>query len=103
MTKLIFVEHDGTRHTVEATPGESVMRAALEHMVPGILADCGGSCSCATCHGYVEKGIFPDQDPIESAMLECVLEPQETSRLTCQLIVAQGMGDIEIRLPASQF
>jgi 2Fe-2S ferredoxin len=102
MTKLTFIEHNGTRHTVEATPGESVMRAALEHMIPGILADCGGCCSCATCHAYVDAGIFPDKGPIESDMLDCVLEPRETSRLTCQLVVTEEMGDIEIRLPASQ-
>lgn len=102
MPRLIFIEHDGTKHVVDARPGESVMRAAVENMVPGILADCGGSCSCATCHAYVAKGIFPTQDPIEAAMLDCVLEPQEDSRLTCQLLVTAEMGDIEIRLPASQ-
>ncbi len=102
MPRLIFIEHDGTKHVVDARPGESVMRAAVENMVPGILADCGGSCSCATCHAYVAKGIFPAQDPIEAAMLDCVLEPQEDSRLTCQLLVTAEMGDIEIRLPASQ-
>ena len=102
MTKLIFIEHNGTRHVVQAEPGQSVMRAAVENMVPGILADCGGACSCATCHAYVDKGIFPDEDPIEAAMLDCVLEPHEDSRLTCQLLVTAAMGEIEIRLPASQ-
>lgn len=102
MAKLIFIEDNGTRHVVEAEPGESVMRAAVEHMIPGILADCGGGCSCGTCHAYVAKGIFPDMDPIESAMIDCVIEPDETSRLTCQLMVTKEMGDIEIRLPASQ-
>lgn len=102
MPKLIFIEHNGTRHTVDAKAGESVMQAAVANMVPGILADCGGACSCATCHGYVMPGIFPGKSAAEAEMLECVLEPRDDSRLTCQLIVTDAMENVEIRLPASQ-
>ena len=58
MPKVIFIEHDGTRHEVQATAGLSLMRAAVDNGVPGIDADCGGECACATCHVYVEAGWF---------------------------------------------
>lgn len=102
MPKLIFIEHNGVKHIAEAATGDSVMRAAMDNMVPGILADCGGSCSCATCHAYVKPGIFPEKSAIEADMLECVMEPRESSRLTCQLIVTADMDNVEIELPASQ-
>lgn len=102
MPELIFIEYNGIRHRVEASVGESVMAAASRAMIPGILADCGGSCSCATCRAYVEPGIFPDRDGIEEDMLQCVLEPREDSRLTCQLTIAEGMDGVEIRLPEHQ-
>ena len=54
MPRVIFFEHDGTRHEVDATNGISLMRAAVDHSVPGIDADCGGACACATCHVYVD-------------------------------------------------
>jgi ferredoxin, 2Fe-2S len=102
MPKLVFVEHNGKKHIVDATPGESVMRAAVDAMIPGILADCGGCCSCATCHAYVASDIFPEKGAIEADMLEFVMEPRESSRLTCQLIVTADMDNVEIELPESQ-
>ncbi len=102
MPKIIFIEHNGSRHVVDAQPGQSVMAAAVGATIPGILADCGGCCSCATCHAYVEQNIFPEKSAAETEMLECVLEPRASSRLTCQLIVTADMGEIEIQLPEAQ-
>jgi 2Fe-2S ferredoxin len=55
MPKIVFIEHNGTEHVVEAVVGRSVMQAAVENFVPGIVADCGGSCACGTCHGFVDN------------------------------------------------
>ncbi|GAB3377807.1 (2Fe-2S)-binding protein [Spongiibacter taiwanensis] len=102
MTVLIFENASGEQTRVEATAGNSVMETALAAGVDGILADCGGGCSCATCHCYVDPGIFPEADGIEREMLECVLNPQPRSRLSCQLVVSEAMGEVVIQLPESQ-
>lgn len=105
MPKLIFIEANGREHTVEATIGQSVMRAAVTAQIPGIEALCGGNCVCATCHAYIEEpwlARFAAPDDTESAMLECTSEPQDNSRLTCQLPVTAAHDGMIIRLPASQ-
>jgi 2Fe-2S ferredoxin len=105
MTKLIFIEHDGTRTEIDAPDGISVMQAALNNDIRGILADCGGACSCATCHGYINEEwaarIAPPADD-EKAMLECAVHETAESRLTCQIKVSPALEGIEIRLPISQ-
>ena len=105
MPSITFVESDGQVHKVNAEVGETIMQAAHNASVPGILADCGGSCSCGTCHGYVDVVWFqrlPAAEANEAEMLQCVLEPRENSRLTCQIKVTKDLDGIEIRLPASQ-
>lgn len=106
MPKITFVEHGGARHEVEAREGASVMQAAVENMVPGILADCGGTCSCATCHAYVApewngKLAPPSED--ESIMLDGVLDQRATSRLTCQVKACSSLDGIVFQLPEHQF
>jgi 2Fe-2S ferredoxin len=105
MTKLIFIEHNGTRTEVDAPDGISVMQAAVDNRVKGILADCGGACSCATCHGYITEDwadrIAPPADD-EKAMLECAVHESAESRLTCQIKVSPVLDGLEIRLPISQ-
>jgi 2Fe-2S ferredoxin len=105
MTKLIFIEHNGIRTEVNAPDGISVMQAALNNNVKGILADCGGACSCATCHGYITEEwasrIAPPADD-EKAMLECAVHETAESRLTCQIKVSPALDGLEIRLPISQ-
>src|ERR1700745_771394 len=59
MPSITFIEYEGAVHTVEAQTGRSVMQAAVDNMVPGIIGDCGGYCSCATCHGYIERAWLP--------------------------------------------
>lgn len=105
MPRITFIQHDGTQHTLEVPVGQSLMQAAVDNSVPGILGDCGGSCACATCHGYLATDWFnrvPAADENEQALLEVVIEPTEASRLTCQLIMAPELDGAVIRLPASQ-
>ena len=54
MAKINFIEFNGTEHTVDVDDGNTVMEAAIKNNVPGIDADCGGACACATCHVYIE-------------------------------------------------
>jgi 2Fe-2S ferredoxin len=105
MTQIIFIEHNGTRHEIDAADGESVMRAALDQSIPGIDGDCGGCCSCATCHGYVETPMIglPERNDTEIAMLAGCNNVQENSRLTCQIVIFPELDGLTIRLPESQF
>ena len=105
MPRLTIIEHSGKEHQLEADEGKSVMQAALDALVPGILADCGGACSCATCHCYVDEAWFarlPGAEGAERDMLECALDPQANSRLSCQLRVTAQTDGLVIRLPKSQ-
>lgn len=105
MPRLTIIEHSGKEHRLEPDEGKSVMQAAIDALVPGILADCGGSCSCATCHCYVEQewlARLPAPESAERDMLECALEPRENSRLSCQLRVTAQTDGLVIRLPKSQ-
>ena len=106
MPKIVFVEASGTEHTVDAKVGESVMLAATGNMVPGILADCGGSCTCATCHAYLDERWVDKVPPVgedEAAMLEGALDTKPNSRLTCQVNVTEELDGAVFRLPASQY
>ncbi|MGV3482500.1 MAG: 2Fe-2S iron-sulfur cluster-binding protein [Sphingobium sp.] len=105
MPKITFVGHDGAEHVVQAEAGISVMKAAVNNMVPGIDADCGGACACATCHVYIDAAWTKragSVDEMEQAMLEFVSEPEENSRLSCQIIVTDALDDLVVRLPSRQ-
>jgi 2Fe-2S ferredoxin len=102
---LVFIEHKGTEHRVQVEPGTSVMQAALDASVPGILADCGGACACGTCHAYMEGEAVARLEPASSSerdMVECAIDPLAHSRLTCQIVVRQELDGLVIRLPRSQ-
>lgn len=106
MPKIVFIEASGTEHVVDAPVGESVMLAATANLVPGILADCGGSCTCATCHAYIDErwaNKVPPPSEDELAMLEGALDTQPNSRLTCQVQVTEALEGVVFRLPASQY
>ena len=105
MAKIKFIEADGKEHEVEAQEGQSVMQAALNNLVPGIGAECGGFASCATCHGYVEEAWLtklPPPDAAEAGMIECAFHVRPNSRLTCQLAVTPALEGLVVRLPVSQ-
>jgi 2Fe-2S ferredoxin len=106
MPLIRFIEADGRDTEVDADAGYSVMQAAVDNMVDGILAECGGSCSCATCHCYIDPKFtdkIPEPTAIEKDMLSTVSEPKENSRLSCQVIITDEMEGMEVHLPASQF
>ena len=105
MPRITLIEFGGKEHLLEVEAGQSVMQAAIDGLVPGIMADCGGSCSCATCHCYVEAAWverLPPAEPAERDMLECALHPQDNSRLSCQLRVTAQCDGLVVRLPQSQ-
>lgn len=99
---LIFREPDGKEFTVEATPGQSVMEAAVMNGVPGIDGECGGCLSCATCHVFAPEGLgTPDAD--EDAMLDCTEVPRgPRSRLSCQIPVTADLGGAVFDIPGAK-
>jgi ferredoxin, 2Fe-2S len=106
MPKIVFVQPDGSQQTIDAADGQSIMEAATNHLVPGIVADCGGGCSCATCHVYVDPAWavkLTPPDEIEQAMLEGAIDPNERSRLSCQLRMSAALDGIVVHVPAAQF
>lgn len=106
MVEVLFVEHNGTEHKVEVDPGDSLMQAAVSNGVPGIDADCGGSCSCATCHVYVDDAWFAktgEVSPTEEAMLGLSTDRKENSRLSCQIRLTEEMDGISVSTPEFQF
>jgi ferredoxin, 2Fe-2S len=105
MPNIVFVEFNGKQHSVEARVGDTVMQTATNHMVPGILADCGGNCACATCHVYVAEpwgAKIPPPSKEEKEMIECALHVTAESRLSCQLSVTAELEGLVVKLPESQ-
>lgn len=106
MPLVKYINHDGTANEIEVPVGNSVMQGAVDNMLDGIIAECGGSCSCATCHCYIDEAWadkVPPASEMEKDMLECVLEPQDNSRLSCQINVTDELDGLVIKLPESQF
>jgi len=105
MPKILFIDHSGESREVEAKAGISVMEAAVQNMIPGIDADCGGACACATCHVYVDPqwaSKLKDKDDMEDSMLDFAENVQETSRLSCQIIMSDELDGIKVTTPESQ-
>ncbi|MEL7299083.1 MAG: 2Fe-2S iron-sulfur cluster-binding protein [Pseudomonadota bacterium] len=107
MAKITFVAHDGATHHVEASAGETLMEAARNNNVPGIEADCGGACACATCHAYISESWaekMPAMDPLEEDMLDFAqAQIPGRSRLSCQIKITDEMDGLVVDLPESQF
>ena len=106
MIDITFVDADGGRHTVTAQAGQTVMQTAVAHGVPGIDADCGGCCVCATCHVYVDaqwRDVLDPPGEAEGQMLEFAVgvEPRR-SRLSCQLVVSEALNGLVVRTPPTQ-
>ena len=105
MAKITYIAHDGTKFEVDAENGTTVMENAIKNSVPGIEAECGGACACATCHVYVdeawaEKAGSPEA--MEEDMLDFAFEVQPTSRLSCQIKVTDELDGIVVRVPKKQ-
>jgi ferredoxin, 2Fe-2S len=105
MPKITFIEHDGTAHTVDATIGDTVMETALGKSVPGIVAECGGSCTCATCMVYVDEAWqerLGARTPEEEDQLDFAFDVKPNSRLSCQIRVTDELDGLVVRTPAYQ-
>ena len=106
MAKITYIEHNGTPHSVSAEPGMTVMEAAVKNGVPGIEAECGGACACATCHVYVddawtERTGKPSE--MEEDMLDFAFDVRPSSRLSCQIKVKPELDGLVVRVPEKQF
>jgi 2Fe-2S ferredoxin len=105
MPQVTFIEHNGKSHTVEAMVGLSLMRAAVDNNVPGIDADCGGSCACATCHVYITKAWqdkLGEQSKMEEDMLDFAAATQPNSRLACQIEITEALHGLTVTMPDGQ-
>jgi ferredoxin, 2Fe-2S len=106
MPTVKFIEHNGTEHVVEGNSGDSLMSIAMNNLVPGIDADCGGECSCATCHVLVDEAWVAKTGEIsegESSMLDLNPDRSENSRLSCQIPLTDDLDGITIQLPEFQY
>ncbi len=106
MVKITFVEHDGTEHVLEGEDGMTLMELAIKNSLPGIDADCGGACACATCHIYIRddwmdrvgRAVDMEQD-----MLDFAFDVKDNSRLSCQVKVDGTIDGLTVDLPEKQF
>ena len=105
MPKITYIEHNGTEHVLDVPKGLSVMEGAVRNLVPGIDADCGGACACATCHVYVDPAWFEktgEREAMEESMLDFADDVRETSRLSCQIKVTEELDGLVVRMPEHQ-
>ncbi len=105
MPSITYIEHDGTEHVVDAEVGSTVMLAAVNNNIPGIDADCGGQCACATCHVFVAPEWLERtgaQSDMETSMLDFAAEVRDNSRLACQIDVVAELDGLVVQMPESQ-
>jgi len=105
MAKITFIDSTDTPRTVEAEVGATVMETAIKNDVPGIEAECGGACACATCHVYVEEGWrekVGEPSPMEEDMLDFGYDVRPNSRLSCQIKVREELDGLVVRTPERQ-
>ena len=105
MPKITFIDAQGTSRTVEAETGSTVMEVAVRNGVPGIEAECGGACACATCHVYVDDAWLEatgQAEPMEEDMLDFAFDVRPGSRLSCQIRVRDELDGLIVRTPARQ-
>ena len=105
MGSITFIEHDGNKHQVDIEEGKSLMQIAMDNGVPGVDADCGGSCACGTCHVIVDKDWVATTNAAneeEIQMLDMTPEKADTSRLSCQISTTEAMDGMVVRLPEFQ-
>ena len=105
MAKITYHTHDNKTHTIDVQNGLTVMEGAIQNDIPGIDADCGGSCACATCHVYVDDKWFdklPKKENAEEDMLDQAFEPNKSSRLACQITVSEKFDGLIVKMPSKQ-
>jgi len=105
MPKITYIDDEGTARTVEADIGATVMETAVNNDIPGILATCGGSCACATCHVYVDEEWYDKLPPPqleEVDMLDTAHDLLDNSRLSCQIVVTEELDGLVVTTPARQ-
>lgn len=106
MPRVTYIESSGEQHQVDLDNGQSIMQGALDNLIEGILGECGGCCSCATCHCYVDEAWLEKvgaPDDMERDMLDSVVDPKSSSRLSCQIQMSDDLDGLVVRLPESQF
>lgn len=106
MITITFIDHQRLATTVQAAPGTSLMQAAVDNSIAGIVGECGGFCSCATCVCQVDPawaGRLPAPEAMESAMLESAAADHPNSRLCCQIALNADLDGLTVHLPESQF
>ncbi|WP_237152531.1 2Fe-2S iron-sulfur cluster-binding protein [Oryzibacter oryziterrae] len=105
MPKITFISHDGSSRDVETAAGTTVMEAAIKNLVSGIEAECGGACSCATCHVYVDEAWAAkagEPEAMEEDMLDFAADVRPTSRLSCQIKMSAELDGIVVHIPERQ-
>ncbi len=105
MPKIIFVDVEGRRHEVVADMGSTVMETAVDNNIPGIVAECGGACACATCHAYIADDCLqrlPAMEEMEDAMLDSAADRRANSRLTCQLEVTDTCDGLLVHVAENE-
>jgi 2Fe-2S ferredoxin len=101
----VLAEHNGTQHVVDVKAGFSVMEGAVRNNVPGIDADCGGNCSCATCHVFVDESWLAktgERTVREESILDFADGVEPNSFLSCQITVSEALDGMVLRMPESQ-
>lgn len=106
MPLINYIDAKGNQFEADVAVGSTVMQGAVDNMIDGILAECGGACACATCHCYVDaawKQVVGSAEGDEVDLLEAAFEPKENSRLSCQVEVTEAMEGLVVHLPSSQY
>lgn len=105
MPRITYIDHTGRSYTVDAEIGQTVMETAIKHQIPGIVAECGGACSCATCHVYVDEAwreATGEPSQMEEDMLDFAFDVRPNSRLSCQIRVTSAHDGLIVRIPERQ-
>ena len=106
MPIIHYIEADGSEYEAEVSVGSSVMQGAVDNMIDGILAECGGACRCATCHCYVDEQWLDRvgaAEGVEKELLEAAVDIEPNSRLSCQIEVTEELDGLVVRLPVTQY
>jgi 2Fe-2S ferredoxin len=105
MPRIVFTEPGGGRREIDAPLGITLMEAARQHGVQGVVAQCGGACACATCHVYIDPVWLAKLEPreeMEECMLETAWDPRDNSRLSCQIHVTAELDGLQVTVPQRQ-